>query len=77
MPEKLGALPRGVDPNSRNNLWQLYTALSRNPEKVCFICLWNRKAGDGPGGTKHMHDEVIDYSGRVYVLDTNNLFTVI
>lgn len=74
MPDELGTLPKGVDPYSRNNLWQLYTALSWNPEKVRFICLWNRKAGDGPGGTKHMHDEVIEHSGRVYVLDTNELF---
>jgi hypothetical protein len=77
MPDELGPLPKGVDPYSRNNLWQLYTALSWNPEKVRFICLWNRKAGDGLGGTKHMHDEVIEHSGRVYVLDTNELFKVV
>lgn len=80
MPDELGPLPKGVDPSypySRNNLWQLYTALSWNPENVRFICLWNRKAGDGPGGTKHMHDEVIEHSGRVYVLDTNELFKVV
>ena len=74
MPEEIGVSPPKVDPYSRNNLWQLYTALSWGPEKVRFICLWNGKAGDGPGGTKHMLEEVKKHSGRVYVLDTNELF---
>ena len=44
------------------------------PDKVRFICLWNRKGGDGPGGTEHMYETVQKYSGRVYVLDTNVLW---
>ena len=44
------------------------------PDKVRFICLWNRKGGDGPGGTEHMYETVQKYSGRVYVLDTNLLW---
>jgi hypothetical protein len=74
MPEELGPTPENVNPYERNNLWQLYTALSMGPEKVRFICLWDRKGGDGPGGTKHMHDSVEKRSGLVYVLDTNVLF---
>ena len=74
MPDEIGVSPPKVDPYSRNNLWQLYTALSWGPEKVRFICLWNGKEGDGPGGTKHMLEEVKKHSGRVYVLDTNELF---
>jgi len=74
MPEELGPTPPKVDPYERNNLWQLYTALSMGPEKVRFICLWDGKGGDGPGGTKHMHDSVKTRSGLVYVLDTNVLF---
>lgn len=35
---------------------------------------WNRKEGDGPGGTKHMHDTVLQHSGQVYVLDTTMLW---
>ena len=27
------------------------------PEKMIFICLWNGKGGDGPGGAKHLMDE--------------------
>lgn len=74
MPEELGPTPENVNPYERNNLWQLYTALSMGPEKVRFICLWDGKGGDGPGGTKHMHDSVKKRSGLVYVLDTNILF---
>lgn len=74
LPDEIGILPQKVDPYSRNNRWQLYTALAYGPEKVRFICLWNGKSGDGPGGTKHMLEEVKKHSGRVYVLDTNELF---
>jgi len=73
MPDELGVLPPKVNPYSRNNLWQLYTSLAYGPEKVHFICLWDRKEGDGPGGTKHMYDEVSTRTGQVYVLDTNEL----
>jgi hypothetical protein len=74
MPKVLGPTPGNANPYERNNLWQLYTALSMGPEKVRFICLWDGKGGDGPGGTKHMHDSVEKRSGLVYVLDTNVLF---
>jgi hypothetical protein len=74
MPEELGPLPAGADPYARDNLWQLYTALSWGPDRVRFVCLWNRKGGDGPGGTMHMYDTVQKYSGRVYVLDTTKLW---
>ena len=74
MPDELGPTPKGANPYARDNLWQLYTALSWGPDKVRFICLWNRKGGDGPGGTEHMYETVQKYSGRVYVLDTNLLW---
>jgi hypothetical protein len=74
MPEELGPTPENANPYERNNLWQLYTALSMGPEKVRFICLWDGKGGDGPGGTKHMYESVKKRSGLVYVLDTNVLF---
>jgi tetratricopeptide (TPR) repeat protein len=74
MPEELGPTPKGADPYARDNLWQLHSALSWGPDKVRFICLWNRKGGDGPGGTQHMYETVQKYSGRVYVLDTNLLW---
>ncbi|HET6757255.1 MAG TPA: TRAFs-binding domain-containing protein [Burkholderiales bacterium] len=75
MTEELGPTPRTLNPYERNNLWQLYTALAYGFSKVHFICLWNRKGGDGPGGTQHMFESVKKRSGEVYVLDTNDLFT--
>jgi tetratricopeptide (TPR) repeat protein len=74
MPEELGRTPKNINPYARNNLWQLYTALAWGPDKVRFVCLWNRQGGDGPGGTKDMYDTVQKYAGRVYVLDTNKLW---
>jgi len=74
MPDELGPTSPKADPYEQVNLWQLYTALSMGPEKVRFICLWDGKGGDGPGGTKHMHDSVKERFGLVYVLDTNVLF---
>ena len=67
--------PTSVNPYERNNLWQLYIALSLVPEKVRFICLWDGKGRDGPGGTKHMHDEVLKRSGQVRVIDPMELST--
>lgn len=74
MPDNLGKLPKNINPYERNNLWQLYSALSWGIEKVHCICLWNGKGGDGPGGTRHMHDSIKQRSGQVYVLDSNTLF---
>jgi hypothetical protein len=66
MPKELGPTPEDANPYERDNLWQLYTALSMGPEKVRFICLgwkrgWTRR-------NKHMHDSVKERSGLVYVL---------
>jgi tetratricopeptide (TPR) repeat protein len=78
MTNEIGAAPKSVDAYGRNNLWQLYTALSLRaetiPERVHFICLWNRKGGDGPGGTKDMYEQISKHLGRAHVLDTNELF---
>lgn len=76
MLDELGALPENINPYERNNLWQLYSALSWGVEKVHCICLWDGKGGDGPGGTRHMHDSIKQRSGHVYVLATNTLFDI-
>ena len=73
MPEELGPTSEKVNPYERNNLWMLDTALSMGPDKVRFICLWDGKGGDGPGGTKHMYKEVLKRSGQAYVIDTKEL----
>lgn len=73
-PRELGPTPEDANPYSRNNVWQLDSALARGPKKVRFICLWNGKGGDGPGGTKHMYDAVSSRKGQAYIIDTNLLF---
>ncbi|UFS72105.1 hypothetical protein LPW11_07905 [Geomonas sp. RF6] len=74
LPEELGPTPVGANPYERNNLWQLYYALSWGPEKVQLIALWDGKAGDGRGGTKHMCDSVRKRSGDVHVIETRSLW---
>ncbi len=42
----------------RNNLWLLNTALSYGGRNLTLLAVWDGKGADGPGGTKHMIDEV-------------------
>jgi len=71
MPKELGESER--DPYERCNFWLLNTALAYGPEKVRFVCLWNGGDGDGPGGTRHMVEEVKKRTGQVVWLDTRKL----
>ena len=74
--DALGPLPPGSEPgysHERCNLWLLNTALARGVDKVRFICLWNGGAGDGPGGTAHLYNEVKNRTGRVTWIDTRTL----
>jgi tetratricopeptide (TPR) repeat protein len=73
-PDELGPVPEGADAYERNNLWQLYTALSFGPERVRFIALWDGREGEGAGGTRHMVDTVRRHAGLAYILDTNTLW---
>ncbi len=74
MPNSLGVSPAGVNAYERCNLWTLYTALSHGLAKVHFVCLWNGKGGDGPGGTAHMYKEVERRTGQVHWLNPEQLF---
>jgi hypothetical protein len=74
MPDELGPLPKNANPYARDNLWQLYNALSWGPDKVRFLCLWNRDQEELFGGTGHMHATVQKHSGRVHVIDTTKLW---
>ncbi len=65
MPEALGPTPPGVDPYERCNNWLLESALACGADKLRFLCLWDGKAGDGPGGARHMVDEVRRHGGLV------------
>jgi len=66
--------PKDADPYEQNNIWMLEAAERYGADKVAFVCLWNGQAGDGPGGTKHMMEEVQAKGGRVIWLDTRNLW---
>jgi len=73
-PLELGPATEGEDPYERNNRRMLDAALRFGPEKVDFVCLWNGQGGDGPGGTKHMMEEVSKAGGRTLWLDTRKLW---
>jgi len=45
---------RNASPYERNNLWMLERALAGGAPKVHFLCVWDGKPGDGPGGAGHM-----------------------
>jgi hypothetical protein len=74
MPDELGPLSPGDDPYERNNMSMLDAAARFGPEKVIFICLWNGKGGDGPGGAKHLMDEAARKTDRIHWLDTTKLW---
>ena len=71
---ELGPIAEGEDAYERNNRWMLDSALRFGADKVDFVCLWNGEGGDGPGGTRHMMDEVRHQGGRTRWLDTNKLW---
>jgi len=73
-PRELGPLPDREDPYERNNRWMLDAAMRFGADKVDFVCLWNGEGGDGPGGTKHMMEEVRNKGGRTHWLDTRRLW---
>ena len=73
MSDELGPLPADADPYERCNLWMLEDALAFGPRKVRFICLWNGRGGDGPGGTEHLRREVKRRGGQERWLDTSKL----
>lgn len=72
-PRELGQLQEGEDPYERNNRWMLDAALRFGADRVVFVSLWNGEGGDGPGGTRHMMDEVRNKGGRMIWLDTRRL----
>src|SRR5271168_2305358 len=68
-PRELGPPQEGEDPYERNNRWMMDAALRFGADRVDFVCLWNGEGGDGPGGTKHMMEEVRSKGGRTTWLD--------
>jgi hypothetical protein len=74
MPDERGSLVPGDDPYEQNNLWMLEAASRFGAGKVDFICLWDGKGGDGPGGTQHLIQEVSRRHGRTHWIDTTRLW---
>jgi tetratricopeptide (TPR) repeat protein len=58
----------------RNNLWVLHNALANGSSRVTLIALWNGKAGDGPGGTAHMVEEIGRRGGEVVRIGLGTVF---
>jgi hypothetical protein len=73
-PRELGPPQEGEDPYERNNRWMLDAALRFGADKVDLVILWNGEGGDGPGGTRHMMEEVRNKGGRTIWLDTRRLW---
>jgi hypothetical protein len=74
-PDELGELAPDDNAYERNNMWMLEQAARFGAEKLIFICLWNGKGGDGPGGAKHLMDEAGRKTPRVHWLDTRELWS--
>jgi len=55
------------------NLWLLATALAYGVERLRFVCLWDGGGSDGPGGTRHLVDEVRRLGGQVSWIDARSL----
>lgn len=75
-PDNLGPLPDQCDPYARNNLRQLYTAVSYGPEKVLVLALWDGKEGDGPGGTADMIQQAKARGAKALIIDTKKAFGI-
>lgn len=73
MSDELVPLTQNVNPYVKNNLWQLQSALGWDSKKVNLLCLWDKKGGDGPGGTEHMYSEVEKYGGKIFIIDITKL----
>lgn len=70
---ELGPLRAAEDPWERGNRWLLDSALAHGARRLRFIALWDGGGGDGPGGTRHMVDEVRRAHGQVLWIDTHEL----
>lgn len=69
----LGPLPAGADAFERANRWLLDSALAHGARRLRFITLWDGAGGDGPGGTRHMVDEVRQRHGQTVWIDSRSL----
>ena len=71
--ETLTNAPREGNVFEQCNLWLLATALAYGVGRLRFICLWDGAGGDGPGGTRHLVDEVRRMGGQLNWIDVRDL----
>ncbi|HEY8020011.1 MAG TPA: hypothetical protein VIH93_02860 [Thermoanaerobaculia bacterium] len=72
--QSLGPLPPGDNPFERNNEWILRTGLDEaRPGKPAALLVWDRKPGDGAGGTAGFHDAAVRLDLPVVVVDPSTL----
>ena len=74
LPSTAGNPAAGANPYEANNRRMLDRARACAGARLQFICLWNGKGGDGPGGTAAMMREVQRLGGAVHWLDTRSLW---
>ncbi len=53
----------------RNNLWMLYSVLVNGGTNMTLLALWDRKGGDGAGGTEHMVKIAKEKGAKVIMID--------
>ena len=71
------ALPSNADDYNvwqLTNLWMLHDALAHGTAHMTLIALWNGDAGDGPGGTADMVQQVERRGGKVVRLGRDTIF---
>ena len=57
----------------RTNLWMLHIALENGGKNMTLIALWDKKAGDGSGGTEHMIKIAKDKAAEIRIIDITKL----
>lgn len=57
----------------RTNEWIVETALNFSSSPCSLITIWDGSGGDGPGGTKHMVEEIADRHQKTIIIDPANL----
>lgn len=76
LPSWLAGKP-GYNVWARTNVWMFEEALASGAVEVHLLALWNRAAGDGPGGTGHLVELASQHGVVTHVLDTNLVFGLI
>jgi hypothetical protein len=58
---------------NRANLWMLEYALSKIPQRLTVMALWNGEGGDGPGGTADLLARAKSLEATPLIVSTKTL----